>query len=258
MWASVAKIFPTGKAVTKLETRGNPLTPGREGMWETHDSAAPAPAASKLRRTLSTVKAVARLQSMQRKTGSMSQILNPMTAEIGDDDDRQQIHYGQILNSEKAEIEEFDEIQQIQTDAETEGCFRLAEVALASGSPEETEPEMKTFAELVSEGKESYSTKPAGTHDEDGPVDVFVTCLIKDIGDVDIVNGTFFLRCGPSQHSSDLRSGCISIGMKVFWRDPRLINWKGLPAAPSWYCETLCAYRTFTNQSVVPQCDVAQ
>jgi len=219
MWASVAKIFPTGQAVTKLETRSNPLT--EPGMWETHDSATPAPAATKLRRTLSTVRAVARLQSMQRKTSSMSQILNPMTAEIGDDNDRQQIQYGQILNSEKAEIEEFDALQQIPTCVQSEVCFQLAEIPSAPNSPEleATEPEMKTFAELVSEGKESYSTKPAGTHDEDGPVDVFVTCLIKDIGDVDIVNGTFFL----------------SIGMKVFWRDPRLINWKG-PLPPDLWC----------------------
>ena len=190
----------------------------------------------------------------------MSQILNPMTAEIGDDNDRQQIQYGQILNSEKAEIEEFDALQQIPTCVQSEVCFQLAEIPSAPNSPEleATEPEMKTFAELVSEGKESYSTKPAGTHDEDGPVDVFVTCLIKDIGDVDIVNGTFFLRCGPSQHSSGLRGGCISIGMKVFWRDPRLINWKGLPAAASCYCVTLFAYRTFTTRSVVSQCDVAQ
>ena len=55
------------------------------------------------------------------------------------------------------------------------------------------------FADLVAAGEASYSSRPAATDADgnsvgDGPVDVFVTCLVKDIGDVDIVNGTFFLK----------------------------------------------------------------
>ena len=55
------------------------------------------------------------------------------------------------------------------------------------------------FADLVAAGEASYSSRPPATDADgnsvgDGPVNVFVTCLVKDIGDVDIVNGTFFLK----------------------------------------------------------------
>ena len=52
-----------------------------------------------------------------------------------------------------------------------------------------------------------FSSRPPG----DEPVQVYVTFLVKDLSDVNPMTGTFY----------------ASLGMNVFWHDPRMVGWEG-------------------------------
>lgn len=65
-----------------------------------------------------------------------------------------------------------------------------------------TSPVRPSRIELTGLEDPYWTSKPPG----DGPVDVFVSLLVKDVGEVDVTQGKFYM----------------SIGMKIMWRDPRI------------------------------------
>ena len=156
------RVFPEKRS----ETQSDPLAAIPHGMWESHDTATPAPR-KRLQKAIQAVQALGRMRRVRRM--SCDQVLTPPRPKEDCADVRPE---------------------------ERPNGFKLAEIESA-------------FCDREKEGQVNYATKPVGSDVEDGPVTVYVTCLVKDIGDVDIVNGTFFLRCSPLQHSNSLMDGCI-------------------------------------------------
>jgi len=148
-------------------------------MWESHDAATPAPVLQKVKRAINKIKSLSLMQKLRMKGKS----------DTGVTDGAEECARGEMCSDSEQD--------------------ELSPSAVPGVLP-------PRFADLVAAGEASYSSRPPATDADgnsvgDGPVDVFVTCLVKDIGDVDIVNGTFFLN----------------LGMKVFWRDPRMKDWQG-------------------------------